>query len=96
MTCQRKSPALLILADTFYPGWQATVDGDPAPIYRTNVLLRGVPVPAGEHEVVFRYAPASWRQGLLFSAAGGVLLLLCWAAPWLRARPVRAVPLHRV
>lgn len=90
------APALLILADTFYPGWQATVDGDPAPIYRTNVLLRGVPVPAGEHEVVFRYAPASWRQGLLFSAAGGVLLLLCWAAPWLRARPVRAVPLHRV
>lgn len=91
-----QAPALLILADTFYPGWQATVDGDPAPIYRTNVLLRGVPVPAGEHEVIFRYAPASWRRGLLFSAAGEVLLLLCWVAPWLRARPVRAAPLHRV
>lgn len=82
-----QAPALLVLADTFYPGWRATVDGDPAPIYRTNVLLRGVPVPAGEHEVVLRYVPASWRQGLLLSAAGGLLLLLCWAAPGWAARP---------
>jgi hypothetical protein len=88
--------ALLVVSDTFYPGWRATVDGVPAPIYRTNVLLRGVPVPAGEHEVVLRYAPTAWRQGLTLSAVGGILLLLCWAAPWLAARSVRAAVQHRV
>lgn len=90
------APALLVLSDTFYPGWTATVDGDPAPIYRSNVLMRGVSVPAGEHEVVFRYAPRAWQQGLLVSALGALLLILCWAAPWSEPRPVRAPLRDRV
>lgn len=55
--------ALLVLSDTAYPGWQATIDGAPAPIYTTNYLFRGVQVPAGEHVVRFVYAPTSWRRG---------------------------------
>ena len=65
--------ALLVLSDTTYPGWQATVDGAPAPIYTTNYLFRGVSVPAGEHLVHFVYAPASWQRGLIVS---GVALLV--------------------
>jgi len=60
--------ALLVLSDTAYPGWQATIDGAPTAIYTTNYLFRGVPVPAGEHVVRFVYAPASWQRGVVLSA----------------------------
>ena len=69
-------PGLLLLADAFYPGWHASVDGREVPIYPANVLFRGVPVPAGEHSVVFTFEPTGWRLGLL---AGGTALVLITA-----------------
>ena len=69
-------PSFLILKDSYYPGWHATVNGEPVEIIATNVLFRGVPVPAGESEVEFRYRPQSWQTGLRFSLAGGLLWLL--------------------
>ena len=67
-------PGLLVLSDAYYPGWQATVDGEAAPIYPTNVLFRGVPVPAGEHAVIFTYAPSGWPLGWGLAAAGALLM----------------------
>jgi hypothetical protein len=67
---------LLVLGDQFYPGWQAEVDGRPVEIVRTNHVLRGVPLPAGEHLVVFRFMPASLWTGAALSLAGAVVLLL--------------------
>ena len=61
-------PRLLVASEVYYPaGWTATVSGAPAPILRTDFLLRGVPVPAGEHIVTMRYAPQSKRTGRLVS-----------------------------
>jgi len=59
--------ALLVLADTWFPGWRAKVDGRDAPIVRADQLLRGVPIPAGTHTVEFTYAPWSWRIGWIVS-----------------------------
>ena len=67
---------LLLLGDRFYPGWKAYVDGRPVPILRVNLLFRGVVLPPGEHEIAFRFAPASLRRGGWISLASIVCLLL--------------------
>jgi hypothetical protein len=68
-----RGPAMLVLTDTYYPGWRATVDGRSAPLERVDYLFRGVPLAAGRHTVEFRYEPTSWRVGLAVSAAALVL-----------------------
>lgn len=75
-----EQPGLLVLSDSYYPGWIARVDGVEAPIVPANVLARGVFVPPGDHTVTFTYAPASWRWGRLLSAAGLLLWLVGLAA----------------
>jgi hypothetical protein len=68
--------AWLVLSDTYYPGWIATVDGQPASLLRGDVLFRVVPVPAGEHDVEFRFEPASVKLGLLISLGTLVVVAL--------------------
>ena len=63
------APAILVLRDAFYPGWAATVNGEPTPIYRANLLFRAVALPAGESAVVFRFEPALWRAALYIGLA---------------------------
>lgn len=62
----------LVLLDSFYPGWQVTVNQTPQPIYRANYLSRAVYLPAGEHLVRFEYQPRSFQVGL--GLAGIVLM----------------------
>jgi hypothetical protein len=64
----------LVLTDTWYPGWHATVDGRAKPISRANYLFRGVPVPAGKHTVEFVYWPASFFAGLIITSTTAILL----------------------
>ena len=75
ITADAAAPALLVLTDTHYPGWRARVDGTETEIIRANGLFRAVPVPAGRHEVVFSYEPASLRRGAIVSALAALLLV---------------------
>lgn len=59
--------AALILRDTFYPGWHATLDGQRAPIERADTLFRGLIIPPGAHMVTFSYQPWTTRTGILIS-----------------------------
>ncbi len=71
-----RSPGLVILADVYYPGWELTIDGKPAPIYVVNRLMRGAAVPAGTHRLVYSYTPRSFLVGRAGSILGlGVLAL---------------------
>ncbi|HEX2202895.1 MAG TPA: YfhO family protein [Longimicrobium sp.] len=88
-------PALLVLADNMYHGWTATVDGRPAEVYRTNHTFRGVVVPAGRHEVRFRFHSAELHTGFaIYLASLGLLgaygLFLLVRSR--RRRPVEAEP----
>jgi hypothetical protein len=66
---------VLVLADAYYPGWEASVDGASAPVLQVNVIQRGVPLGPGRHRVVLSYRPAALRLGLQLSGLGLVLLL---------------------
>lgn len=68
------APAYLVLADTIYPGWVATIDDRTTPIFTANYLFRGIDLPAGRHEVRFAYRPASVAWGVIGSIAGLVIL----------------------
>lgn len=60
-------PAVLVLLDAYYPGWSASVDGENTAIVPVNHAFRGVALPAGKHEVEFRYRPRSFAFGLWIS-----------------------------
>ncbi len=85
-----RAPAgsLLMLSEIYYPGWRATVDGQPVPIVRADYILRGVPVPAGEHHVEVFYQPVTLIWGTVISgvtfaamAAAGLWIWLSKKAP---------------
>ncbi len=71
-------PGTLVLADTWYPRWSATVNGAPAEIARADVIFRGVQLPDGESEVVFRFDPG--LPGLALWGAVAMLLGIAGAA----------------
>ena len=75
---------VLVLTDSFYPGWEVRVDGEPAETLPANYLFRGVPIRAGPHRVTFRYQPKSFLVGAWVSAV--TTLGVCLVALWNSAR----------
>jgi hypothetical protein len=82
-----EAPGLLVVADTWMPGWTATIDGQPAPIYRGNHAQRVIALASpGHHEVIMRYEPPGLACGLAITTASA----LAWAVAFvtlLRKRP---------
>ena len=78
--------ALLVASDAWDPGWRARIDGAPASVRRVNGLVRGVVVPAGEHEVVLAYRPASLVRGAAVSGATALCLVALLLASRLSRR----------
>jgi hypothetical protein len=61
---------LLVLNDTYFPGWKGFVDGKKTKIYRANYNFRAIPLEAGNHEVDFEYKPMSFKLGAVISFLG--------------------------
>ena len=68
---------LAVFSEIYYPdGWKAQVDGTPVEVLRADWTLRAAALPAGEHDLVMRFAPASYRLGANVSRASSITLIL--------------------
>jgi hypothetical protein len=76
ITAEMPRPGFLLLLDTDFPGWIATVDGRPTRIYRADYNFRAVALPAGKFSVTFSYRPLSFYLGLWISAITSTALAL--------------------
>ncbi|MFQ6100314.1 MAG: YfhO family protein [Anaerolineae bacterium] len=77
--------AYLVLSDVYYPGWRATVDGEPAEVLRADYTFRALLLPTGEHAVRMEFAPWTWRVGWAVSVVAWVGLAV-WAGMTLKGR----------
>jgi hypothetical protein len=73
---QTAATAVLILSDVDYPGWQVTIDGQPATLLPVNYVQRGVQIPAGSHLVQFAFRPRIFHIGAGMSLGTLCLVIL--------------------
>src|SRR5439155_23358817 len=73
--------AFVVVADGWFPGWRARVDGADVPIYRVNQLLRGVIVEGGRHRIEMTFEPRGWATGVRLTRTGmlaSLILSMAW------------------
>ena len=85
-TAAANRDGLLVFDETYYPGWVAEVDGNPAPVIRADYAFMAVPIAQGRHDVRFRFAPPLVRTGGWLSAISALLIVSILVV---RAREVR-------
>ena len=88
LTVDAASNGYLVLTDTYYPGWEAEIDGQNVPIHRANLTSRAIAVPAGRHDVVLSYRPRTFFIGTAISLA--TLLLVVAGLIWTVLRRPRS------
>ena len=78
---------VVVFSEIFYPGWQATIDGQPIDIARANYILRAVNVPAGKHTIEMRFDPKSLHvtEGIAYSGLA-LLIIGAIAGLWIYCR----------
>jgi uncharacterized membrane protein YfhO len=91
MATNSEMPAILLLAETAYPGWEAHIDGEPAEWFTAYTTVRGVCVPAGSHTVTWEFRPNLYLLGALISLVSWLLLgvagIVLWKRRGTRVRP---------
>ncbi len=78
---EAKSPAMVVVANSFYQPWNAYVDGKRTTLWRANYAFQALEVPAGKHEVRVIYEDGMFRLGMvisLFMLAGCVVAWFCF------------------
>ena len=74
---QSSKEQLAVFSEIYYAkGWNAYVDGKLAPYFRANFVLRAMIVPAGSHNIEFKFEPVVFKVGEKISYASSILLVL--------------------
>lgn len=96
IVAQLERSGWLVLTDSFYPGWQATVNGERTKVWRANGVVRAVALPAGTSTVEFRYVPWSLYTGVWIAVAAAILsatwTLQLWRNCAAKSRPCANLP----
>ena len=84
---------VVVFSEVYYPGWSATIDGQPAELGRVNYILRALNVKAGKHEVVLEFHPSSisTTETIAYVALVALLLAICAALfiEWKKQKAVK-------
>jgi hypothetical protein len=94
LTVESDHDGLLVLSETYYPGWRATVDDQPAPVFRTDHALRSVPILRGVRKVILSYAPESFRLGAIVTFGTLACCVVGIVLGWRRSRTPAGQPGH--
>ena len=86
LEARMENAGLVLLTDTYYPGWKVYVDGERAKLYPADYLFRGVFVSEGEHKIEFVYDPASFKLGVAIASVALLSLLGLWGFDLYRQR----------
>lgn len=65
-----------VFSEVYYDGWKASIDGSEVPVSRVNYVLRGIEIPAGEHEVVFEYTSETYEKSGMLANIGSLIIIL--------------------
>jgi hypothetical protein len=84
--------SLVTFSEVVYPGWQAFLDGNQTDLLTANHVFRALFIPAGEHQVEFRFAPAWFKPLLIFLAVWCLSALLFGIYLWLRRKSLVLEP----
>lgn len=79
-------PGWLVIGDSYYPGWQATVNGRKTQLWQGNLAMRVVPIPAGNSDVALDFQPPMLQRGKIATLSTFMLILLVMAVSKLYAR----------
>ena len=76
-TFHSTTPQVAVFSEIYYPrGWNVFIDGKKADYFKTNYALRGMFIPAGNHEIEFRFEPTSYTIGRMISIISSLLVML--------------------
>jgi hypothetical protein len=81
------NPALVVIAQTYYPSWKAYIDGKPARLWRGNYAFQAVQTPAGDHEILLKYQDKPFKAGTMLSGVGLGACICLWLLDRGRFRP---------
>ena len=88
---QSSSDGLAVFSEIYYPGWEATIDGQPANVLRVNYILRALEIPAGEHVIEFVFRPNAYITGnKITTASSWIALIFLLGSIWWTLRDRQA------
>ena len=74
---------ILVLVDSYYPDWKATVDGKAVPVIAANYVYKALELPVGQHRISVYYEPKSFNRGFYLTFGTILAWLLSWPAWWI-------------
>jgi len=86
LTVTTNQDGYLVLSEINYPGWVAYVNGHERQLLTGNYIFRVLPLPKGNHDIVIRFEPRSFRFGIIISAVTLCCLALSLASAFVRNR----------